>query len=246
MRRALPTPGRIAETMIDDMTTTEDSGRVAWLRRARSHLRAADPVLARLIDERPDFDPRTWIASFRPPMSLYEALLWQVAGQQLSVAAAGRILARTESLFGGRLPFPGELLAADPARLREAGFSWRKIATLRDLAQRFTDGRLDPGALRLAPDDEVIAALTEVPGIGPWTAQGALVISFQREDVALPGDLALRKAVRSVYQLDHLPSEREMVAIAGKWRPYRTLGTFYVYSAPLQPAPQAPVAAPPG
>ena len=83
-----------------------------------------------------------------------------------------------------------------------------------------------------------------MPGIGPWTAQGALVISFQREDVALPGDLAFRKAVRAVYRLDHLPGEQEMIAIAEKWRPYRTLGTFYVYSAPLQPAPEAPVVAP--
>ena len=226
------------------MTTTGEPQRAQWLARARAHLRAADPVLARLVDERPDFDPRTWIASVRPPMSLYEALLWQVAGQQLSVAAAGRILARTETAFGGHLPAPAELLAADPARLRAAGFSWRKIATLRDLAERFTDGRLDPAALSLLPDDDVMAALTAVPGIGPWTAQGALVISFQREDVVLPGDLALRKAVRSVYQLDHLPSEPEMLAIAAKWRPYRTLGTFYVYSAPFQPAPEAPVIAP--
>jgi DNA-3-methyladenine glycosylase II len=216
------------------MTTTEDSSRAAWLRQARSHLHAADPVLARLIDERPDFDPRTWIARFRPPMSLYGALLWQVAGQQLSVAAAERIISRAEAIVGGHLPTPAELLAVDPARLREAGFSWRKITTLRDLAQRFTDGRLDQGALSLLPDDEVLAALTAVPGIGPWTAQGALVISLQREDVVLPGDLALRKAVRAVYQLDHLPSEREMLDIAGKWRPYRTLGTFYVYSAPIQ------------
>jgi DNA-3-methyladenine glycosylase II len=230
------------ETMVHSMTTTEDSARVAWLRQARACLHAADPVLARLIDERPDFDPRAWIARFRSPVSLYDALLWQVAGQQLSVAAAGRIVARTESVFGGRLPSPAELLAADPALLRAAGFSWRKVATLRDLAERFADGRLDPAALSLLPDDEVMAALTAVPGIGPWTAQGALVISFQREDVVLPGDLALRKAVRAAYQLDHLPSEQEMLGIAEKWRPYRTLGTFYVYSAPFQPAPVAPVA----
>jgi DNA-3-methyladenine glycosylase II len=229
--------------MVYGMTTTEDNHRAQWLRQARAHLRAADPVLALLIQERPDFDPRTWIARFRPPMSLFDALLWQVAGQQLSVAAAERIVARTESLFGGHLPSPAELLAVDPARLRAAGFSGRKAATLRDLAERFTDGRLDQAALRMAPDDEVMAALTAVPGIGPWTAQGALVISLLREDVVLPGDLALRKAVRAAYQLDHLPSEQEMLDIAEKWRPYRTLGTFYVYSAPFRPAPEAPQAA---
>ncbi len=177
-------------------------------------------------------------------MSLYDALLWQVAGQQLSVAAADRIIARAEALFGGHLPSPAELLNADPARLREAGFSWRKISTLRDLAERFTDGRLDPDALSGLPDDEVMARLTAVPGIGPWTAQGALVISFRREDVVLPGDLALRKAIRAAYGLDHLPSQQEVLAIAEKWRPYRTLATFYVYSAPFGRGEVAPVTPP--
>src|SRR5260370_15275042 len=113
------------------MTATEDSVRGAWLREARAHLRNADPVLAGLIDERPDFDPQVWIAHLRPPMSLYDALLWQVAGQQLSVAAADRIIARGEALFGRHLPSPAEFPYADPARLREAWCSCRKISPLR-------------------------------------------------------------------------------------------------------------------
>src|SRR5215470_13264670 len=112
-----------------------------WLRRARSHLRDADPVLAPLIDERPDFDPRAWMAQL-PAMDLFGALLFQVIGQQLSVAATRRILARVQALSGGHLPSPSELLGVDPSRLREAGLSWRKIGTLRDLAGRMTDGRL--------------------------------------------------------------------------------------------------------
>ena len=111
---------------------SEDSGRVVSLRQARSYLRDADPVLARLIGDRPDFDPRAWLAQL-PPMDLYGALLFQVTGQQLSVAATRRTLARIQALFGGHLPAPGELLAVDPGRLREAGLSWRKIGTLRDL-----------------------------------------------------------------------------------------------------------------
>jgi len=81
------------------------------------------------------------------------------------------------------------------------------------------------------PDDELIAVLTEISGIGPWTAQGALIIAPGREDVVLPGDVALRKAVRTVYGLDHLPAEEEVLAIAEKWRPCRSLATACLFSA---------------
>jgi DNA-3-methyladenine glycosylase II len=221
---------------------TTDSSHAEWLHQARSHLRDADPVLARLIDDRPDFDPRAWMAQL-PPMDLYGALLFQVTGQQLSVPATRRILARIEALFGGHLPSPTELLDVEPGRFREAGLSWRKISTLRDLAERMSDGRLDPDALSRLPDDEVMAELTAVPGIGPWTVQGALIIALQREDVVLPGDLALRKAVRAAYRLDHLPVQQEVLAIAEKWRPYRSLATSYLFSAAFEPA-EAPPAAP--
>jgi DNA-3-methyladenine glycosylase II len=220
---------------------TEDPNHAAWLEQARSHLRNADPVLARLIDDRPDFDPRAWLAQL-PPMELYGALLFQVAGQQLSVAATRTILGRIEALFGGRLPAPAELLEVDPGKLREAGLSWRKIATLRDLAERLTDGRLDPEVLSALPDDELIAELTTIPGIGPWTVQGALIIALGREDVVLPGDLALRKAVRAAYRLDHLPAAAEVLAIAENWRPYRSLATSYLFSAAFEPAEPPPVA----
>jgi DNA-3-methyladenine glycosylase II len=215
---------------------TEDSGRAAWLRQARAYLREADPVLARLIDERPDFDPQAWMEQL-PAMDLYGALLFQVAGQQLSVAATRTILGRIEALFGGHLPAPAELLALDPARIREAGLSWRKIATLRDLAERLSDGRLDADALSRLPDDELMAELTAIPGIGPWTVQGALLVALKREDVVLPGDLALRKAVQTAYGLDHRPSQDEVLAIAEKWRPYRSLATSYLFSAAFEPTP---------
>jgi len=119
---------------------TGDSGRAVWLEQACSYLRGADPVLARLIDARPDFDPRAWLTRL-PPMDLFGALLFQVIGQQLSVAATRRTLARIGALFDGHLPAPAGLLAVDPAKLREAGLSWRKIGTLRDVAERLPDGR---------------------------------------------------------------------------------------------------------
>jgi DNA-3-methyladenine glycosylase II len=200
---------------------TDDPSRAVPLSAARSYLRTADPVLARLIDQRPDFDPRAWISQL-PPMDLFGALLFQVAGQQLSVAATRRTIARIQDLFGDQL--------------RAAGFSWRKVSTLRDLAERLSDGRLDPGVLSRLPDEELMAELTAIPGIGPWTVQGALIVALQREDVVLPGDLALRKAARAAYQLDHLPTQQEILAIAEKWRPYRSLATSYLFSAAFEPA----------
>jgi DNA-3-methyladenine glycosylase II len=220
-----------------------DSSRRAWLREARSQLRSADPVLARLIDDRPDFDPRAWMTEL-PQMDLYGALLFQVTGQQLSVPATRRTLGRIEELFGGHLPAPAELLAVDPGQLRAAGLSWRKIGTLRDLAERLSDGRLDPGVLSDLADDEIMAQLTAIPGIGPWTVQGALIVALGREDVVLPGDLALRKAIRVAYQLDHLPAEQEVLDIAEKWRPYRSLATSYLFSAAFEPAGPAQVSPP--
>jgi DNA-3-methyladenine glycosylase II len=213
--------------------TQAGASRGGGLREARTYLRDADQVLARLIADRPDFDPRRWMTEL-PPMDLFGALLFQIIGQQLSVAATRRILGRIEARFGGRLPSPAEVLGTDPAQFRDAGLSWRKISTLRDLAERLTDGRLDQAELATLADDELIAALTEIPGIGPWTAQGALIIALGRDDVLLPGDLAFRKVVRTIYGLDHLPAEDEVLAIAEKWRPYRSLATAYLFSAAFE------------
>src|SRR5262249_16971908 len=170
------------QTLLREGSPPMISADASWLEQARSHLRDADPVLARLIDDRPDFDPRAWMDQL-PPMDLFGALLFQVTGQQLSVSATRRTLARIAALFGGQPPAPAELLDVEAAQLRDAGLSWRKIGTLRELAARMSDGRLDPDALSRLPDDELMAELTAIPGIGPWTVQGALIIALGREDV---------------------------------------------------------------
>jgi DNA-3-methyladenine glycosylase II len=197
---------------------------------ARDFLRKADPVLGRLIDAHPDFHPRAWLDELRP-LDAFGMLVFQVIGQQLSVRATRTILGRLEAGFGRRLPSPAELLAADPQVLRAAGMSARKGATLRALAERFVDGRLSEAALSRMPDDEVEAALTEVPGIGPWTAHGFLIFALDRPDVLLSGDLALRRAVERAYGLDHLPTEDEMAALAERWRPYRSLAVGYLFAS---------------
>jgi DNA-3-methyladenine glycosylase II len=199
-------------------------------RKAREFLREADPVMARLIDGRPGFRPRAWMEEL-PPLDGFRTLIFQVAGQQLSVSSTRAILSHLEQKFGGRLPTAAELLAADPQVLRDSGFSARKGATLRAIAERFVDGRLSDKALAAMSDDEVEAVLTEVPGIGPWTAHGFLLVALDRPDVFLPGDLALRHAVKRAYGLGELPTEDEMNELAERWRPYRSLATSYLFAS---------------
>jgi DNA-3-methyladenine glycosylase II len=199
-------------------------------RNAREFLREADPVLAPLIDARPGFRPRAWMDEL-PPLDAFGTLIFQVAGQQLSVAATRTIVSRIEQHFGGHLPSPAELLAADPHALRESGMSNRKGATLRALAERFVDGRLSDKALAHMTDAEVEAALTDVPGIGPWTARGFLLVGLDRPDVFLSGDVALRRAVQRAYGLDHPPTDEQMTQISDRWRPYRSLAVSYLFAS---------------
>ena len=197
---------------------------------AREFLRNADPVLAELIDARPDFRPRAWMDEL-PPLDAFGTLIFEVAGQQLSVSSTRAIISHLQDRFGGHLPSPTELLAADPQVLRDSGFSARKGATLRSLAERFVDGRLSDEALSRMTDDEVEAALTEVPGIGPWTAHGFLLVALDRPDVFLSGDIALRRAIQKAYGIDHVPTEDEMTQLSDRWRPYRSLAVSYLFAS---------------
>jgi DNA-3-methyladenine glycosylase II len=197
---------------------------------AREYLRKADPVLGKLIDARPDFRPRAWMDELPPP-DAFGTLIFQVAGQQLSVASTRAIVSHLQDRFGGHIPSPAELLAADPQVLRDAGFSARKGQTLRALAERFVDGRLGDEALSRMTDEEVEAALTEVPGIGLWSARGFLLVALDRPDVFLSGDLALRRAIQRTYGLDHLPTEDETAELSDRWRPYRSLAVSYLFAS---------------
>ena len=204
---------------------------------ARAHLRRIDPVLARLIDARPEFDPRAWLSEL-PPLDCFGALIFQVIGQQLSVAATRGILQRLQDSFGDRLPTPDQLLAAGPGLLRSSGLSRRKVATLRAVAEAFTDGTLDDDRWSQATDQDIQSLLTTIPGVGPWTVHGFLIVALDRPDVVLPGDLALRKVIQHEYHLDHLPSPDEVLHIAAPWRPYRSLATAYLFQSAFDRQPR--------
>jgi DNA-3-methyladenine glycosylase II len=196
----------------------------------RDFLQNADPVLARLIDARPDFRPNAWKDEL-PAFDAFGWLVFQIIGQQLSVRVTRTILSRIEHHYGGRVPSATEVFAADPQVLRATGMSARKVATIRAVAERFVDGRLSDQSLGGMSDEAVEALLTEIPGIGPWTARAFLMVALDRPDVLLGGDLALRRAVKRTYGFDHLPSEEEMVQIADRWRPYRSLAVSYLFAS---------------
>ena len=197
---------------------------------AREFLRQSDPVLQELIDAHPDFHPRAWLEEL-PPLDAFGTLIFQVVGQQLSVSATRTIVSHLRERFGGHLPSPQQLLDLDVQELRASGMSNRKGATLRTLAERFLDGTLSEESFARMTDEEIEAALTEIPGIGPWTAHGFLIVALDRPDVLLSGDLALRRAVQRAYGFDHLPTEDEMVQVAERWRPYRSLAVSYLFAS---------------
>ena len=199
------------------------------LRSARLHLRK-DPVMAKLIRAHPNFNPRAWLDEL-PAMNAFGALVFQVAGQQLSVKATRKILERLQAHFGGKMPSPRQLLKLGSTQLRNIGFSARKVSTLRILAQRFAEGSLSQGQLEKLSDQEIMELLTAIPGVGPWTVQGVLIIALGRMDVVLPGDLALRKAIKETYALDRLPTQDEVVTLSEAWRPYRSVATAYLFQS---------------
>ena len=193
----------------------------------REVLRAADPRMAALVDAQPGLDVDGLQA--RLPSDLWGALVLQVIGQHLSTAARNAILARLEALHGGRLPTPAELLGTDAQTLRRVGLSRAKSVYLHDLATRLEDGRLDLARLRTLDDDAARTELTQVKGVGRFTADGVLMLALRRPDVWPAADLALRRAVERLWELDAPASVEQVDAIGERFRPWRTLAAVYLY-----------------
>ena len=153
-----------------------------------------------------------------------------IVGQQLSTRAARAIYARLIDRFGGRTPTPAEVLADDPDELRQAaGLSHAKVRYLRSLAEHVLERLARARALDELPDDEVIAELTAVKGIGTWSAHMFLMFHLQRPDVLPVGDLGIRRAVQLHYGLAELPDAATIERIAEPWRPHRTLACRYLW-----------------
>jgi DNA-3-methyladenine glycosylase II len=199
------------------------------LKAAVAHLRRADPVLRSLIDE---LGPEGLHDRAGRPADRYGALVRSIVGQQLSTKAALSIFNRLTDRFGGRTPTPKEVLADDPEELRAAaGLSRAKVSFLRSLAEHVLDGSLELERLDDLPDEEVIAELVAVRGLGMWSAHMFLMFHLRRPDVLPVGDLGIRRAFKERYGLEALPLPEEMERIAEPWRPYRTIACRFLWRA---------------
>jgi len=187
----------------------------------------ADKVLRKVMEETGPLDPDTDRRGSRPDP--YEALARAIVGQQLSTKAARSIWEKLQGQFGGKTPTPEQVLRKRPATLRKAGLSNAKVEFLRDLARRVKSGELDLKALGKLNDEDVIAELIEVKGIGSWTAEMFLIFHLARPDVVSVGDLGIRRATQIAYGLDDLPGPEDLERIADEWRPHRTLACLYLW-----------------
>ena len=190
-------------------------------------LREADPALGRAIDAFGPFAMRR--RAMRTP---FEALLRAIVYQQLSGRAAGAIHARVLALFeGGRATAPA-LAAMSEERLRASGLSRAKAAAARDLAEK-TIARVVPGTrtLRGMSDDEIVARLVQVRGIGRWTAEMLLMSHLARPDVLPAADLGIRRGFARIRGLEELPAPADLLAHGERWRPWRTVASWYLWRA---------------
>jgi DNA-3-methyladenine glycosylase II len=166
------------------------------------------------------------------PQDPYGVLVRSIIGQQVSTKAAAAIYGRLIARYGGRTPTPAEVLADDQEEMRAAaGLSHAKARYLRSLAEHVVDGSLELDRLPDLPDDEVIAELVAVKGIGQWSAHIFLMFRLHRPDVVAVGDLGIRRAMMIEYGLEALPDPAEVEPIAEPWRPYRTLGCRYLWAS---------------
>jgi DNA-3-methyladenine glycosylase II len=201
--------------------------RGAAMQHAMAQLTEADATLGALIEHygtlpperegRPDHDDH------------YGTLLRSIVNQQLSVAAARTIYGRILERFGGHPPTPEQILADDPEELRSVGLSRPKIGYLRSLAEHVLAGELELNLLDELPDEEVIAELVAVKGLGEWTAHMFLMFHLERPDVLAVGDLGVRRAVERAYGLEQIPDRETMERLGERWRPHRTLACRYLW-----------------
>ncbi|KAJ1264238.1 hypothetical protein BS78_09G248000 [Paspalum vaginatum] len=204
------------------------------------HLRAADPSLAAVIDAH---EPPVFQCPHRPFHSLVRSILYQ----QLAFKAAASVYSRFLSLLGGEASVgPDAVLALTPHQLRQIGVSPRKASYLHDLAGKYASGILSDAAIVNMDDRSLAAMLTMVKGIGAWSVHMFMIFSLARPDVLPSADLGVRKGVQMLYGLEDVPRPSQMDKLCERWRPYRSVGAWYMWRLIESKAPQPPPAIPVG
>jgi len=210
----------LLKTCTDTMKRNDQNGNVHTS--ALRHLRRVDRRMRAIID-------RAGPCAIAPSNRYFFALCQAIVSQQLAVKAARTIFARFRQLFPRGNPTPQRVAALSDAQFSSAGISPQKRGYLRDLAQKFADGEVPVRRMARMTDDEVIAALTQVKGVGVWTAHMFLIFVLARPDVWPTGDLGIRKAVQVNYGLPELPADGALTAVAEPWRPYRSVAAWYLW-----------------
>jgi len=187
------------------------------IQKALKHFQKKDPILFS-VAKKVDLEP----LKPRKTEDYFYALCYEIIGQQLAKKAALAIFARFKKLFFRGKITPRKTLKISEQTIRNAGASWSKARFVRDLAEKVEDGKLDLKDIAHLEDTKVIEKLTQVKGIGPWTAQMFLIFTLGREDVFSFGDLGLRKAIITLYSLRKDVSRQKIEKITKKWSPYRT------------------------
>ena len=190
--------------------------------KALDHLKRSDPILAAIIDR---VGPCT--IAYRAPT--FETLTRAIVFQQLHGKAAQTIWQRLVDAAGGEPVTPAAILKLRMPTLRRVGLSRQKATYVRELARHTVDGALDFAALPAMPDEEVVAALTKVKGIGQWSAQMFLIFALRRHDVLPAGDYGVRAAIKRLYRKRKLPGPRDMAKVARPWRPYCSVACWYLW-----------------
>lgn len=192
------------------------------VRIAVRHLRKCDPVMREIID-------RVGPCTLKLKRDRFALLAWSILSQQISTAAARTIRGRVEALVAPNRIAPDSLLGLTVEELRGAGVSARKAEYLHDLAQKASDGSIRLHLVGRMSNEEIIAELTQVRGIGRWTVEMLLMFSLGRLDVFPVNDLSLRNAVAASYPVSNHPNKDELLEVAARWSPYQTVASWYCW-----------------
>jgi DNA-3-methyladenine glycosylase II len=192
------------------------------MRKAILHLKKADPVLGSIVDR-----VGPYRIQYREPG--FETLVRSIVYQQLSGRVASVIFGRLAAAVPGGKITPEGILKLTPARMRKLGLSKQKTTYIRDLARKTVRGKVQFETLPNLPDHEVIEHLTQVKGIGVWTAHMFLIFALQRPDVLPTGDLGVRAAIRKAYGMVDLPHPKQIEELACLWRPYCSVASWYLW-----------------
>jgi DNA-3-methyladenine glycosylase II len=192
------------------------------MRKAIQHLKKSDPVMRAIIERVGPYK-----IEHREPN--FETLVRSIVYQQLSGKVAFVILGRLIAMMPDGNITPEAILKLTPARMRKAGLSKQKTLYIRDLARKTLKGQLKFETLEAMPDQDVIEHLTQVKGVGVWTAHMFLMFALRRPDILATGDLGVRVAIRKAYELEELPHAKQIEELAVAWRPYSSVAVWYLW-----------------